>query len=106
MTEPARSTAKHLKDRYGITLSQYDTLFDIQGGRCAICHRTPRKQRLHVDHSHSSGEVRGLLCLLCNRALEATVMAHSRRVREDGFTHTCQCPTCQYWEFPPAKLMA
>ncbi len=66
------------KFTYGISLSQYDAMFARQEGLCAICGRPERvswkngsKKRLCVDHCHSTGKVRGLLCLLCNHALGA-----------------------------------
>ncbi|WP_409071688.1 endonuclease VII domain-containing protein [Burkholderia pseudomallei] len=46
-----------------------------QGGVCAICKRAPSGRGiaavLHVDHDHTTGIVRGLLCTRCNRALGA-----------------------------------
>lgn len=51
---------------YSMTMDDYEIRVVAQGGRCAIC-RTPEK--LHVDHDHSTGQVRGLLCNNCNRAL-------------------------------------
>ena len=62
----------HIKRRYGLTRSQYETLLYLQGGRCAICRRGPEgsgKKRLTVDHDHETGEVRGLLCNHCNAAI-------------------------------------
>lgn len=56
---------------YGITPEQYEELLDRQGSVCAICRQPPRRGRLHVDHDHRSGRVRGLLCHLCNRAIGA-----------------------------------
>lgn len=56
------------KKRYGITVEQYDQLFEYQGGRCAICNKTSTK-KLNVDHDHNTGEIRGLLCGNCNKAL-------------------------------------
>lgn len=47
---------------------EYDKLLEAQGGRCAIC-GSMRKYRLNVDHDHKTGEVRGLLCRLCNGRL-------------------------------------
>lgn len=46
-------------------------LSDAQGACCAICgkHESHFKKRLAVDHSHSSGKVRGLLCYRCNKFL-------------------------------------
>lgn len=62
---------KHLRVRYGLTIEQYENLLAQQDGVCAICNAPPPKdRRLHVDHDHVTGEVRGLLCLKCNTALE------------------------------------
>lgn len=55
---------------YGITLEEYDVLLSSQNGVCAICKRSePSKKRLAIDHCHATGDVRGLLCQNCNRAL-------------------------------------
>ena len=64
------SLASHLLRKYGLSLSQYRALLGSQGGRCAICLREPnQKSRLHVDHCHGTGAVRGLLCSDCNTAI-------------------------------------
>lgn len=60
------------KRTYGINLEQYEALLVAQGHRCAICGE-PYNGSLCVDHDHSSGVVRGLLCNECNIALG---MAH------------------------------
>jgi hypothetical protein len=45
-------------------------MFDSQGGICAICGKTennnPRMKFFCVDHCHTTGKVRGLLCQECN----------------------------------------
>ncbi len=65
-----RERAGHLKRKYGITVGQYDEMLAAQGGGCCICGRPPREDvSLHVDHDHSTGEVRGILCFRCNNAL-------------------------------------
>ena len=60
--------AKNLRTRYGMTVEEYDGLLDSQGGACAICSTgTPGgRGRFHVDHCHTSGMIRGLLCNDCN----------------------------------------
>lgn len=51
---------------YGITLEEWDALVLSQEGRCAICQQPAE---LTVDHCHTSGKVRELLCGLCNLGL-------------------------------------
>jgi hypothetical protein len=53
----------HLKRKYGLTLEAFDELLASQGGGCAICGRTDAD---NVDHDHTSGRVRGILCFNCN----------------------------------------
>ena len=60
------------KKQYGITIEQYDGMLDAQGGGCAVCSaKTPsnRTKYFAVDHCHTTGKVRGLLCTKCNRGL-------------------------------------
>jgi len=65
----------NLKKQYGITLEQYNIMFENQGGVCLICgcpETTKRKDKiknLAVDHNHITNKVRGLLCQKCNQAL-------------------------------------
>lgn len=59
--------ASSLKRKYKISVDKRDTLKDKQGGVCAICAQ-PGKS-LCVDHNHTTGEVRGLLCSNCNTGL-------------------------------------
>ena len=64
--------SSNLMRLYGLTLDQYDALVAQQDGVCAICGELPAKgrgRRLVVDHDHETGEIRGLLCGLCNVAL-------------------------------------
>lgn len=56
--------------QYGLTIEEYDELLVAQGYVCAICGGlNPDNRRLAVDHCHKTGQVRGLLCDLCNRGL-------------------------------------
>ncbi len=48
---------------------EYDELFEIQDGVCAICKKPDRSRRLSVDHCHETDKVRGLLCRECNAGL-------------------------------------
>lgn len=60
-----------LKQKYGITTDQFDEMLAAQGGCCAICGTdTPKGSgTFHVDHCHTTGKIRGLLCINCNRGL-------------------------------------
>jgi hypothetical protein len=53
---------------YGISQEQYEARVARQGGLCAICNTKPEKA-LCIDHSHATGQVRGLLCSNCNSML-------------------------------------
>jgi hypothetical protein len=64
----ARRQGGHLKRRYGISRADYAALLARQGGVCAICGKPPEKT-LCVDHCHSTGKIRGLLCRKCNFGL-------------------------------------
>ena len=56
--------------RYGISLEEYNKKLSDQNFCCAICGEPETKtQHLSVDHDHSSGVNRGLLCDRCNRSL-------------------------------------
>jgi hypothetical protein len=62
----------HMKRAYGLTFKDYETMIFNQNGVCAICSKEPpntHKKRLNVDHCHTTGKVRGLLCDACNRAI-------------------------------------
>lgn len=67
----------NLRRNYGITLADYERLLIAQCGTCAICDYAPcedidaraNQKRLHVDHDHATGAIRGLICSNCNRAV-------------------------------------
>lgn len=53
--------------RYNLPQDGYDRLFDAQYQACAVCNETDRT--LCIDHNHETGEVRGLVCADCNKAI-------------------------------------
>jgi hypothetical protein len=60
----------NLMDKYGITVGQYNSMLASQGGVCAICGGVNSNgRRLHVDHNHATGKIRGLLCHGCNASI-------------------------------------
>lgn len=69
---PAAARKSWLARKYGMTLADYESMLEAQGGVCAICKQPPRGLRdkyLHVDHDHDTGKVRALLCHFCNLGL-------------------------------------
>lgn len=64
--QKARDT--HRKIRYGITPAEFHLRCRSQENTCPICEQkfteTP-----HIDHDHTTNEIRGLLCSNCNRGL-------------------------------------
>ena len=60
------------RNKYGITVEDYDRMLASQDGHCALCPTVTgmgQKTRLHVDHCHNTGKIRGLLCFDCNTGL-------------------------------------
>lgn len=62
----ARNRAYHIARTYGMTVEEVDALVEAQGGACAICQVA---DAIHIDHDHTTGRVRGVLCFRCNAAL-------------------------------------
>lgn len=61
-----------LKHTYGISLTDYKQMLIDQGRTCKICGSSNAggsHNIFHVDHSHTTGKVRGLLCTSCNSAI-------------------------------------
>jgi len=60
----------YLKRQYNITVEDHNLLLKTQNGRCAICRRGPSDGVvLHVDHDHTTSNIRGILCGSCNRLI-------------------------------------
>ena len=62
---------EQLRRCYNMSVEEYDILWESQGKKCAIC-RTEEpggKGKFHVDHCHTTEEVRGILCHNCNSML-------------------------------------
>lgn len=67
---------KHLKYKYDISIIEYTKMLEKQQFRCAICntHESEAiRNKLYVDHQHSTGNIRKLLCHNCN-----TLLGHSK----------------------------
>lgn len=74
-TQRSQIKNRHLKWAFGITLNDYNQMCEKQNNLCAICNKSETKKhgdivrKLAVDHDHSSGKIRGLLCTRCNAGI-------------------------------------
>ena len=68
---PDKAKNSELKRMHGMSLELFNSLREEQNNSCAICkkHEDDEKLALAVDHCHTTGKIRGLLCANCNRAL-------------------------------------
>ena len=61
---------RKLISTYGITLKDFRQKLECQEYKCEICKCTIADDKhTHVDHCHTTGKVRGLLCSKCNHAM-------------------------------------
>jgi len=74
-TEKGATTTRqaHLRRKYGIDLQTYEELLLSQGNKCKICrvdsNPDSRAGYFVIDHNHTTGDIRGLLCTKCNALL-------------------------------------
>jgi hypothetical protein len=59
---------RHLRLEFNTTPEEVERKRVAQNNKCAIC-QTPFTSTPHQDHNHTTGELRGLLCGLCNPAI-------------------------------------
>ena len=71
LANPEMGRKHRLQRNFGLTVDEYNAMFEKQNGCCAICgkHQDTFKKRLAVDHNHSTGQIRGLCCSDCNLGL-------------------------------------
>ena len=90
----AKKHKEWLATRYKLTVEQYRSLLESQGNKCAICGKlgeVGHRKGLHIDHNHTTGMVRGLLCGTCNRGIGTIgedpdlLEAAARYLRERGW---------------------
>lgn len=69
---------------YGLTMDSYQQKLINQNNKCAVCHRDQSefRYRFAVDHNHSTGQIRGLLCAHCNGVIVRIVEVQSDLLRK------------------------
>lgn len=67
---------------YGITMEEWEQIWEEQGRVCAICKRPPRKdEAFHIDHEHQEGKagpLRGIVCAYDNTRIIGRLKSHER----------------------------
>jgi hypothetical protein len=58
-----------IKKLYGIDQNQFDGMVLAQKAKCSICDADLNPKNTHIDHCHTTGAVRELLCSKCNQAI-------------------------------------
>jgi hypothetical protein len=95
--ENGKARQCHRRYKYGLSESQFTELRVLQNDRCPIC-KTPfsllldrpgERTKIHVDHCHRTGKIRGLICDKCNLLLgcaneSATLLRMAQRYLECG----------------------
>lgn len=70
-----KSRMQAVKYKYGLEWDEFDALHKKCSGVCQICHKPlsmsadETMETAYVDHNHETGEVRGILCRVCNVGL-------------------------------------
>ena len=71
--------------RHGITPEEFWSIYEEQDGSCPVCDKAIEAEDSAIDHNHKTGEVRGILCKSCNRALG--LLGDSPDTMFRGFTY-------------------
>ena len=62
----------NLKQSYGMSVPEWDAMFEGQGRKCDMCGATkPRGGQWVIDHDHDTKKIRAIICTLCNTMLGA-----------------------------------
>jgi recombination endonuclease VII len=93
--ENIKARAKRLKDAFNLSIEQWDIIDRFQGFVCWLCRKRQKSgKRLAVDHRHSDGLIRALLCSQCNRLLG--------KIESNGWTIDILKRLIDYFINPPA----
>lgn len=75
----------YLKNKYNLSVEAYNSMLESQDNKCAVCKSESTNNSLYktmvVDHDHSTGYIRGLLCHPCNSTLGASLENIERLIK-------------------------
>jgi hypothetical protein len=64
-----KARLRHVKNKYKLSEVDYVKLEQDCNNQCMICHGSPDRNYLCIDHDHKTKKVRGLLCTRCNAGI-------------------------------------
>src|SRR5574338_909881 len=79
-----------LRDRYRMSLEEYNQMIEFQEGKCAICRELPGSKGLNVDHCHKTRKVRALLCNRCNVFVGAIESKYYEKIKDYIAEHSME----------------
>lgn len=82
---------------YGVERDEWQRVFDLQDGRCAICGNEQLDRSIALDHDHKTGAPRGLLCKRCNHDLLGAAY-DSLRILKNAVRYLEHPPFGGQWE--------
>lgn len=100
MSAAARETDHARKKRRN---AERDALIAQRGNYCEICGKPPKTLALNVDHDHKTGQVRGLLCIPCNRRLPRGITPEWLRAAAAYLERTAELAWCDYCGQPAPR---
>lgn len=81
----------YLKNKYNITITQYNSLLEKQNNKCLVCknefNNTTKGNKACIDHCHKTNIVRGILCSNCNAALG--LLKENTSILENMINYIC-----------------
>lgn len=93
-------TRRDALGKYGLSFGDEDALLAHQANVCAICGGPPGGRWFHLDHDHSDGTLRGLLCGKCNKGIG--LLGDTREGIERALAYLCAPPAQEV--FPGLRL--
>lgn len=69
---PGKTKELQIRRKYGLSMQEYSNLIEKQQFQCAACGiglKDLPGSEIQIDHCHNTGNIRGILCGRCNRAL-------------------------------------
>lgn len=91
---------------HDLSYEDYQKLVNVQEHKCSLCERSLDEVKINIDHDHTTGQVRGILCKGCNVSLgtlEKSLESIENKLQELDKQRTRLLKTADYLANPPFK---